>query len=164
MGRGLMWSGVFALVALLLLQPAAAQDDKPNPRDVAAVRKCIKAKTGRNWAWENCLGIVSKTCIKNEASMPSQAVAACYYREQAAWNDLLNESLRGLQKRLDGEQQQKLREMQEAWTVSREKTCAFLYDYFQGTMAIPMVAACMSRETGRHALFLFGFLEDAEGR
>jgi hypothetical protein len=31
-------------------------------------------------------------------------------------------------------------------------------------MANPMIAACQSRETGRRALFLLGFSDDAEGK
>jgi uncharacterized protein YecT (DUF1311 family) len=54
--------------------------------------------------------------------------------------------------------------MQRAWIVLCDKGCAFLYDYFQGSMANPMMAACTSRETGRRALFLLGFANDSEGK
>jgi uncharacterized protein YecT (DUF1311 family) len=54
--------------------------------------------------------------------------------------------------------------MQRAWIESRDRTCAFYWDYFQGTMASPMTAFCSNRETARRALFLLGFLADAEGR
>ena len=40
----------------------------------------------------------------------------------------------------------------------------FLYDYFEGTMANPMIAACEARETGRRALYLLGFRNDVEDR
>ena len=54
--------------------------------------------------------------------------------------------------------------MQLAWIASRDKTCAFYWDYFQGSMAMPMSIGCDNRETARRALFLLGFLDDAEGR
>jgi len=44
------------------------------------------------------------------------------------------------------------------------RTCAFYWDYFQGTMASPMSAACMNEETARRALFLLGFLHDADAK
>jgi uncharacterized protein YecT (DUF1311 family) len=56
--------------------------------------------------------------------------------------------------RLEPDQQAKLREMQRSWINTRDLTCAFWYDYFQGTMANPMIAYCNNRETARHAIFL----------
>ena len=58
----------------------------------------------------------------------------------------------------------KLRIMQRAWIDSRDRSCAFYWDFFRGTMAAPMNAFCNNRETARRALFLLGFLDNAEGR
>jgi uncharacterized protein YecT (DUF1311 family) len=44
--------------------------------------------------------------------------------------------------------------MQRSWINTRDLTCAFWYDYFQGTMANPMIAYCNNRETARRAIFL----------
>ncbi len=150
-------------LAVLLLTPAVAQD-KPAAKDAAAIEKCIKAKTGRHWAWERCIGVVSEPCAKHEESMTPHQVINCEAREQAVWGDILNDSIRRLRVKLDDEQQRKLRDMQSAWTDYRDKNCAFLYDYFQGTMANPMIAACTSRATGMQALYLLGFANDAEGK
>jgi uncharacterized protein YecT (DUF1311 family) len=156
---------VLTAIALLTTTTLAlSQDDKPDPRDIAAIKKCIELKTGRNWAWENCIGVVSEPCVKDEGSMPPSEVIACYSRERLVWDSILNDSFRRLREALDDKQQQKLREMQRAWIASRDKTCHFIYDYFEGTMANPMIAACQSRETGRRALFLLGFANDAEGK
>ena len=149
--------------AMLAASPALAQD-KPAPKDSAAIEKCIKASTGRNWAWERCIGTISEPCSKDEGSMPSSQVIACYDRERAVWDDILNKSYQALRKALDEDQQRKMQEMQRAWIVSRDKTCGFLYDYFQGTMANPMIAACIARATGRQALYLRGFTEDVAER
>ena len=46
----------------------------------------------------------------------------------------------------------------------RDKTCAFYWDFFQGTMASPMSAYCNVRETARRAMFLIFFMDEAEGR
>lgn len=91
-------------------------------------------------------------------------MTACVAREQAVWDDILKETYRRLREKLDAQQQEKLRDMQRAWIASRDKTCTFYWDYFQGTMASPMSASCVNKETARRALFLLGFLNDAEGK
>jgi uncharacterized protein YecT (DUF1311 family) len=159
-----IWIAALLVVLGLLSAPAFAQADKPNARDSAKIQDCVKTKTGHNWNWEKCIGLISEPCAKNEASMPSSEVIACYTREQAVWDDILNESFRRLRDKLDADRVSKMREMQRAWIASRDKSCGFLYDYFQGTMANPMIAACLSRDTGRQALFLLGFANDSEGK
>jgi uncharacterized protein YecT (DUF1311 family) len=63
---------------------------------------------------------------------------------------------------LEPDQQDKLREMQRSWIIPA--TCAFWYDYFQGTMANPMIAYCNNRETARRAIFLLIFAADIADR
>ena len=107
-------SAAVILVALLGALPALAQD-KPAPKDSAAIEKCIKTKTGWHWAWEQCIGLISEPCSKNEASMPPSDVIACADRERTVWDDILNKSYQALLKALDADQGGKLREMQRAW-------------------------------------------------
>lgn len=152
------------VVAALMLCAAAFAQDKPAAKDAAAIEKCIKTKTGRHWAWERCIGIVSEPCAKNEGSMPTSEVIACEDRERAVWDGVLNESYCRLREALDEEQKAKLQAMQRAWMASRDKNCGFLYDYFQETMANPMIAACLSRATGMQALYLRGFADDVAER
>ena len=73
MGRALMRSIVLLFTLLLLSGPGLAQE-KPSAKDAAVIQKCIKEKTGRNWAWENCIGIISKPCTKDEGAMRPQEV------------------------------------------------------------------------------------------
>src|SRR5262249_48014597 len=87
--------------------------------------KCIKTKTGRNWAWENCIGMVSEPCSKNESAMAPSKVIACYDREKLVWDNILNDSYRQLRGKLDDTQQTKMREMQQAWIASRDKPAVF---------------------------------------
>jgi uncharacterized protein YecT (DUF1311 family) len=152
------------LVAALMLSAAAYAQDKSAAKDAAAIEKCIKTKTGRHWAWERCIGIVSEPCAKNEESMPPSEVIACEDRERAVWDDVLNESYRRLREALDEEQKGKLQAIQRAWMASRDKNCGFLYDYFQGAMANSMIAACLRRATGMQALYLRGFADDVAER
>ncbi len=157
----------FALVLALgaaLVSPALAQDDKPDRMAYAAIQGCIKSHNGTDANWESCIGIVSNPCL-DRAERPSTAdMIACIDREQKVWDDILNETYRRLRAKIDTQQQMKLRDTQRAWIASREKTCAFYWDYFQGTMASPMSASCDNREIARRALFLLGFLNDAEGK
>jgi len=152
-----------ALIVVALLAGAPAfGDDKPDAKDAAAIEKCIKAKTGRHWAWEQCIGQISEPCSKDDGT--DREVIACQDRERAVWDDILNRSYQALMKTLDDDQKAKLREMQRAWIASRDKSCTFLYDYFQGTMANPMIAACLARATGMQALYLRGFADDVAER
>ena len=152
------------LVAALMLSAVAFAQDKPAAKDAAAIKKCIKTKTGRHWAWETCIGIVSEPCAKKEESMPPSEVIACEDRERAVWDSVLNESYHRLREALDEEQKGKLQAMQRARMASRDRNCKFLYDYFQGTMANPMIAACLRRATGMQALYLRGFADDVAER
>jgi hypothetical protein len=87
------WSGVASVVfCLLAALPAKAKDDKPDPRDAAAIQQCIKVKTGRNWARENCIGIVSEPCIKDEMAKPPSEIMACFERERVVWDSILNDA------------------------------------------------------------------------
>ncbi|HEY4143236.1 MAG TPA: lysozyme inhibitor LprI family protein [Pseudolabrys sp.] len=156
-------SAALIFVALLGASPAVAQD-KPAAKDSAAIEQCVKAKTGRHWDWEKCIGLISEPCSKNEGAMKPQEVTACADRERAVWDDMLNASFRLLTAKLDEGQVSKLRDMQRAWMTSRDKTCGFIYDYFEGSMASPMIAHCLSRATGMQALFLRGFADDVAER
>ena len=153
-----------AFLALLAAPAVAQDDDKPDAKAAAAIHRCIKSHGARHANWEKCIGIVAEPCLKHEAAGSTADNMACIAREQKVWNVILNETYRGLRGKLDEQQQVKLRDMQRAWIASRDKTCAFYWDYFQGTMASPMSASCENRETGRRALFLLGFLNDAEGK
>ena len=77
--------------------------------------------------------------------------------EQEIWDALLNENYKELQGELDEEQKAKARDMQRAWIASRDATCEFYYHKIQGSMSVPMTAACLLNETARRALLLAAF-------
>jgi len=162
MGHAVTRAAALAL-ALLVLTAAAASAAPPDAAASKAVQDCIKtaAPAGKPMtAAESCVGIVSGPCLDNEKTKSTADMNACVDRELAVWDDILNETFRGLREKLDEAQRVKLRDMQRAWLASREKTCGFYWDFYQGTMASPMAAACVNRETARRALFLLGFLYD----
>jgi uncharacterized protein YecT (DUF1311 family) len=151
-----------AVMIVLPFGAAVAEIAAPNARDVAAVQDCLKSQRGRDLKVERCIGVVVDPCLKRARSTADQN--ACADRELRVWDDILNETYRRLGQRLDDDQKAKAREMQRAWIENRDKTCAFYWDFFQGTMASPMSAYCNVRETARRAMFLIFFMDEAEGR
>ena len=139
-----------------------AETAKPNPRDVVGVQNCLKAPRGKELKGERCIGLVADPCLKQARSTADSN--ACADRELAVWDAMLNDTYRRLADHLDDEQKVKARDMQRAWIESRDKTCAFYWDYFQGTMASPMSSYCAVRETARRSMFLKFFLDESEGR
>ena len=162
MGYALRFVTAVALLVFSFTSAIAAE--RPDAGASAKIQDCVKRAKNLETAGEGCVGIVSNPCLDDDKTRSTADMTACVTREQAVWDDILNETYRRLREKLDAEQQGKLRDMQRAWIASREKTCAFYWDYYQGTMATPMSASCVNRETARRALFLLGFLNDAEGR
>jgi len=132
----------------------------PTAKDLEAVQTCLQAKGAHPSDREACIGVVANPCIGDEGAHAPSEIIACFAREQLVWDRLLNGAFDKLQKSLGDEQRKKLQEMQRSWLDTRERTCAFYYHYFQGSMANPMMANCDNRETARRALFLLGFSED----
>ena len=136
------------------------QADKPAARDSAAIQDCVKSATERAACSRSAAsGSSPIPAPMRDNAMSTADQVACAAREHAVWDDILNETFRRLRDKLDAKQKIKLRDMQRAWVESRDRTCAFYWDYHQGTIAAPMSALCHNRETARRALFLLGFLE-----
>jgi uncharacterized protein YecT (DUF1311 family) len=108
---------------------------------------------------------VAKPCMGgDEAAAFDRRKIECLDRERLVWDKIVNDSYKAMMNALDPDQQAKLREMQRSWIQTRDLTCAFWYDYFQGTMANPMIAYCNNRETARRAIFLRIFAADIADR
>ena len=153
---------VLACVALMLAA-TTSRAEKLSARDSAAVQSCIKSAGNDREQLERCIGVVANPCAEEPDAQSTADQVACAARERAVWDDILNETFRRLREHLDAKQTIKLRDMQRAWIGSRNRTCDFYWDFFQGTMASPMSAFCYNRETARRALFLLAFLNTAEG-
>jgi uncharacterized protein YecT (DUF1311 family) len=151
---------VISAAIYLMAGTAIAWAEAPTPKDVKAVQTCLAAKGEHPSDREACIGVVAKPCIGNEAARAPSEIIACFDREQVVWDKLLDSAFGKLNDAFDEEQRTKLRDMQRSWQDTRERTCAFYYQYFRGSMANPMMANCNNRETARRALFLLGFSED----
>ena len=155
-----MKSLIVILAVILATGVAQAQSSKTKP----TLESCLAASKAKPNT-DTCISIISNPCIgPDEGAKRDSEVIACLDDEQRQWDKVLNASFQVLVKGLEPEQQKKLREIQRIWLQSRAATCGFYYDYFDGTMANPMIANCMNRETARRAIFLKGFADDLAQR
>lgn len=135
---------------------ARAQDDNPTPAQTAAIRDCVaKNQDDVTEAERLCLfNLVAAPCQNTSEGRSNLGMADCFRLEGRIWDGLLNDNFKRLRASLDDQQMAKAREMQRAWIASRERTCGFYEVEIRGSMAIPLGAACIARETARRALLL----------
>jgi uncharacterized protein YecT (DUF1311 family) len=146
-----------ASMMLGLVTSAQAQAREATSAEITAIRDCaVKHKDNLDAIEQRCLfNLVATPCInKLGVAASNVATANCYETETAIWNDLLNDNYKALLATLDDEQTGKARAMQRAWIAYRDTTCQFYDDKIQGSMSIPMHAACTTRETARRAVLL----------
>jgi uncharacterized protein YecT (DUF1311 family) len=146
-------------LALVVAGPLPARADAAAATDVATIGDCLrkqdKARGSQEAEEAACLMTVAKPCMGgDETSASSRRQIECLDRERSVWDKIVNDSYKTMIDALEPDQRDKLREMQRSWIHTRDLTCAFWYDYFQGTMANPMIAYCNNRETARRAIFL----------
>ena len=143
-------------IAVSFAAAAQAQTRKATAQEVAAIRNCAaKYQDDVDEGERQCLfNLVATPCTKTREGSSNVGTADCYRLEWAIWDNLLNENFKTLIGALDSQQNTKLRAMQQAWIAYRDTTCNFYMDKIQGSMAIPMGAACAARETARRALLL----------
>jgi uncharacterized protein YecT (DUF1311 family) len=154
------------VLALTLLGPVAAKAEAPAPRDVATIDACLtKLDNGRATqaaVVATCLLKVADPCIGgDEGAVPDRKQIDCLDRERLVWDGIVNDSYKAVMAAVEPDVAAKLREAQRAWMRDRDLTCGFYYDFYQGTMARPMIAACTNSETARRAIFLRRFAAPA---
>lgn len=158
MSKWSTWMAHAALAMLLLggARAGQAQDEKPTAQQTAAIRACAeKNQDDITEAERQCLfELVATPCQSTPEGQSNLGMADCFRLEAKIWDDLLNDNYKALRDNIDAGQAAKLRDMQRAWITSRDATCAFYDVKIQGSMAIPMGAACLARETARRAVLL----------
>jgi uncharacterized protein YecT (DUF1311 family) len=157
------------MLASLIAAPPPARADGPAAKDVAAIDACLRRQDGKRGASQEateaaCLMVVAKPCIGDEAAAADRRRIDCLAREWLVWDGMVAQADAAMMAALEPEQRTKLRDMQQAWSRSRELSCGFWYDYFEGTMANPMIASCNNREAARQAIFLRIFAADLAAR
>lgn len=156
-------------VALTLSGALAVHAEAPDPKDAAVINSCLaglaKTDSGPEKYEAACLLKVANPCTgKDPASASDRRQIECLDRERLVWDQIINDSYKSVMNAIEPDQAKKLREVQKAWIHSRDVTCEFFYDYFQGSMAYPMIASCNNRETARRALYLWTFAIDVSER
>jgi uncharacterized protein YecT (DUF1311 family) len=134
-----------------------AQTRKPTASEIASIRNCAtKNKDNLDEGERQCLfNLVAQRCIdKPSGTADDSTVVDCYRIENLIWDGLLNDNYKALLDSLDDGQTAKARVMQRAWTAYRDTTCQFYDDKIQGSMAVAMQAACVTRESARRAMLL----------
>jgi uncharacterized protein YecT (DUF1311 family) len=155
--------------ALVLSGVPSAHAETPDAKDVAVINSCLTGLKKTDSAPEKyeatCLLKVADPCMgADPASASDRRQIECLDRERLVWDKIINDSYKSVMKAVEPEQANKLREVQKVWIHSRDVTCEFFYDYFQGSMAYPMIASCNNRETARRALYLWTFAIDVSER
>jgi uncharacterized protein YecT (DUF1311 family) len=146
-------------LAVMASAAASAQSRTPTAAEVIAIRNCAtKDQDDLDKGEQDCLfKLVAEPCIGQAGNATGAATADCYRIEGTIWNDLLNANYKTLLGTLDADQTAKARAMQRAWVTYRDTTCQFYDDKIQGSMALMMDAACVTRETARRAMLLAFF-------
>ena len=161
--KGLSICALAIVIALAGAPSTADARDTVSAADVKTVRDCAKTKFDQVDA-NSCIFIIATPCTKTPTGQKTFGEADCYRREAAAWDVVLNETFRNLRATLDHAQNRKLRDMQRAWIAERDQTCAFYHTVTQGSMAVPMGAACVNRHNAERTMLLMFFLSVAPGR
>jgi uncharacterized protein YecT (DUF1311 family) len=157
------------LAVAFILVPVAAKADPPEPKDAAVINGCLtrldKGRATQAAVLAACLLKVADPCIGgDEGSVPDRKQIDCLDRERAVWDRIVNDAYKTVLAAVEPDVAGKLREAQRAWIRDRDLTCGFYYDFFGGTMANPMIAACTNSETARRAIFLRRFAADVKER
>jgi uncharacterized protein YecT (DUF1311 family) len=157
--RALRAALIFALPLSLgfVAESSHAQTRKPAATEIASIRDCAtRNKDNLDEGERQCLfNLVAQPCIdKPSGDASDSTVVDCYRIENLIWDGLLNDNYKTLLDSLDDGQTAKARAMQRAWTAYRDTTCQFYDDKIQGSMAVAMHAACVTRESARRAMLL----------
>ncbi len=153
-----------AVWAALCALPATAQDIAWTPE---ATETCL-AEAAEPFAQKLCIGRSAATCIDTPDGYTTVGMSFCASQEAAYWDTRLNAAygqLRDVEAAVDAElaalgsaapsMSDALRQMQRAWIVYRDTTCAYEASQFGGgTGSGPATANCVMRLTGAQALDL----------
>ena len=160
---------LFLLAACIAAAASPAQAEEPAAKYAAAIGDCLRKQDRKRGGSQEadeaaCLMVVARPCMGDEAAATDRRRIDCLDRERLVWDGIVAQSDKAMMTALEPAQRTKLREMQQAWTRSRELSCGFWYDYFEGTMANPMIASCHNREAARRAILLRIFAADLAAR
>ncbi|MFG1344830.1 lysozyme inhibitor LprI family protein [Xanthobacter autotrophicus DSM 431] len=148
----------FSLLLFVLLATSASGAE---PSAEVAVARCLTAAEKDGTDPHRCTFIYADACVDRAEDPSTVGQVACYEREAAVWDAKLNELYRKLMAGMSAEKTTRLRESERSWIEARKQTCSFYSVFYEGgTMALPMAAACNTRQTSERVLFLKGFADE----
>lgn len=148
----------FSLLLLMLLVSSASGAEQSAD---AAVTRCLTAAEKDGADARRCIFIYADACVERAEDPSTVGQVACYDRETEVWDAKLNALYRKLMAGVSAEKAAALRESERSWIEARKQTCSFYSVFYEGgTMALPMAAACNTRQTGERVLFLKGFADE----
>ena len=154
--RSMLAGALAVALASVAALAVHGQDNEPTKPQIAAIRACAeKNQDDITEAERQCLfNLVAEPCQNGDGGQSTYGMARCFNIEAKIWDGLLNDNYKALRADLDNAQAAKLRDMQRVWIAARDATCGFYDARIHGSMAIPLAAACLARETARRALLL----------
>ncbi|WP_210321163.1 lysozyme inhibitor LprI family protein [Aquibium microcysteis] len=154
-----------ALVASIV-RPAWA--DEALPQDTVEVQSCIEgvreynssAEPGGEASRDECIGTVAKPCLETDEGQSTYGMMACYARELAVWDVMLNDNYGALKDGMPEAGVRALRDTQLKWIAYRDSKCEWPAVFFEGgTISGPISAACLNETTARRANELADYLD-----
>jgi uncharacterized protein YecT (DUF1311 family) len=138
------------------------------PQDETEIQTCIEgvreynagAEAGQEASRDECIGTVAGPCLETDDGMTTIGMVACYGRELAVWDAMLNMSYGALKDDLSPEAFAALRDTQVKWIAFRDAKCAWPSVLFEGgSIARPIGADCLNRTTAQRANELADYLD-----
>lgn len=137
-------------------------------RDEASVQSCLEGvrdsnasdPDGKQASRDTCIGTVANTCLDEPQAQSTMDMVACYARETAVWDAMLNARYSALEDELGAESFKALRDTQRKWIAYRDAKCGLPYHFFEGgSIARPIAADCLNVETARRTNELGDYLD-----
>ena len=133
------------------MQPANGADpDVTN----AIIYKCVDAERAAGRSGRVCIGKVTEPCKAKAENTHREDKIECDEREFVLWSLLLRKEIATLEKHLDPQQREKLRQTQDLWVKYQSDDCRLPYVLFSQERAEFIGPACTIELKAARALQL----------
>ena len=142
---------IAALAYAYWLQPASGV----NPEATNAIlHECVDAERAAGRSGRTCIGRVTGPCKARPENAHRDDKMECDEREFVLWSQLLQKEFAALEKRLDPQKREKLRQSQELWVKYQSDDCRMPYILFPQQRAESAGPACTIELKAARALQL----------
>ncbi len=123
--------------------------------DKAEIEACLKTAQRKAQRATVCVGVAARACERLPEMSSSAGIKDCSLRENAYWDEILNDRYQQLIANFSKKNAKKLRAMQRTWIAWRKEKCELPYMLYEGgSMAGVLAADCIMATTGDRALEL----------